>query len=256
VVTITKSITLDCGGGVGGQVGSILADATNGITVNTPSDLSSIVKIRNMTINGLQATGFPGLSGIKFFSGGALIIEHVGIFGFGGTAGSNGGVDFEPSNPAKLAMLDVEVQYGLADGILVKPQSGGSAAVSLTRVSSLINNGSGLRVDTTAITGGTGANVSVVESTFSGNGFGVLAASVNGASAATVMLNRILASGNAAAGVVANGPSSLVRLGSSAVSGNGTGIGAVNSATLSSYNNNQINGNTTDGSASGIISLN
>src|ERR1700755_3185439 len=33
-VTVVKSITLDCGGGPGGQVGAILASGTNGITIN------------------------------------------------------------------------------------------------------------------------------------------------------------------------------------------------------------------------------
>src|ERR1700751_216990 len=33
-VTVIKSITLDCGGGNGGQVGAILASGTNGITIN------------------------------------------------------------------------------------------------------------------------------------------------------------------------------------------------------------------------------
>src|SRR5690348_18253263 len=47
-VTVTKSITMDCGGGIGGQVGSILASGTNGINVN---GAGVVVKVRNMTIN-------------------------------------------------------------------------------------------------------------------------------------------------------------------------------------------------------------
>src|SRR5271154_4646234 len=52
-VTITKSITLDCGGGVGGEVGSILVTGTNGITIN---GAGAQVKIRNITINGIAGT--------------------------------------------------------------------------------------------------------------------------------------------------------------------------------------------------------
>ena len=75
-VTITKSITLDCGGGIGGQAGSILVSGSNGISINCSggSDPNCLVKVRNMTINGIQKNGSPGLSGIKFFSGAGLIL--------------------------------------------------------------------------------------------------------------------------------------------------------------------------------------
>src|SRR5882672_3629497 len=63
-VTVVKSITLDCGGGMGGQVGSILVSGSNGITVN--AGVADKIKIRNMTINGVQGLG---ISGIRFNTG-------------------------------------------------------------------------------------------------------------------------------------------------------------------------------------------
>src|ERR1700760_1472284 len=39
-VTVVKSITLDCGGGIGGQVGSILVSGTNGVTINCTTTCS------------------------------------------------------------------------------------------------------------------------------------------------------------------------------------------------------------------------
>src|ERR1700675_2228451 len=51
-VTITKSITIDCGGGDAGMVGSILASGTNGILINVTSPTDpGVVYIRNLTIN-------------------------------------------------------------------------------------------------------------------------------------------------------------------------------------------------------------
>src|SRR5664279_1389369 len=42
-LTITKAITIDCGGGVGGQLGSILASGTNGITISSSLPAGSSV---------------------------------------------------------------------------------------------------------------------------------------------------------------------------------------------------------------------
>src|SRR5215217_2954993 len=53
-VTITKSITIDCGG----TFGSILASLVNGVNVN---DSNVIVAIRNLSING-ALTGVVGIS--------------------------------------------------------------------------------------------------------------------------------------------------------------------------------------------------
>jgi hypothetical protein len=86
-VTITKSITLDGGGG---QVASILVAGTNGIVVATgPAD---VVILRNLSFNGLLGNGSnaanAGINGIRFLSGASLTIDHCDIFGF-----NNNGVD-------------------------------------------------------------------------------------------------------------------------------------------------------------------
>lgn len=76
-LTITKSITLDGGGG---QVASVLVAGTNGIVVAAqPGD---VVIIRNLRINGLLNSGNPGTEGIKWIAGKDLNIENVYVFGF------------------------------------------------------------------------------------------------------------------------------------------------------------------------------
>src|SRR5919109_1756054 len=58
-VTITKSITIDGGGG---QVASVLVAGTNGIVVQAgPAD---VVILRNLSINGIRGAGTGGLNGI------------------------------------------------------------------------------------------------------------------------------------------------------------------------------------------------
>ena len=69
-VTVTKSITLDGGGG---QVASILVSGTNGVSVQAGAN--DVVTIRNLSFNGIGS----GLNGIRFVSGKALHIEHCSI---------------------------------------------------------------------------------------------------------------------------------------------------------------------------------
>src|SRR5437660_7818323 len=68
-VTITKSITLDGGGG---QVASVLVAGTNGIVVAAAA--GDIVILRNLRLDGLRGAGNAnaGISGIRFISGGSL----------------------------------------------------------------------------------------------------------------------------------------------------------------------------------------
>lgn len=255
-VTITKSITLDCGGGIGGQVGSILITATNGITVNCAAAPTCLVKIRDLTINGIQQSGSPGLSGIKFLAGGGLIVEHVGIFGMGGSSGNNGAIDFEPSGAAKLNMLDVDCQYGLGDGVLIKPQAGGSATATLDRVSCMQNAGGGLRVDSTNVTTGTGSNVTVFDSNMSGNANGIIAFTQTGTAPATVEVTTSVLSENAGVGVFANGATSLIVVGGSTVTGNAAGLVTVGGGTVKSFQDNYFfNGatGTSNGTPTGTL---
>jgi hypothetical protein len=238
-VTIVKSITLDCGGGIGGQVGSILASGTNGVTINAPTN--AIVKIRNMTINGIQASGSAGLSGIQFRAGGALIVEHVGIFGFGGSTGNNGGVDFEPGlnvagNSAKLEMVDVETQFNLGDGVLIKASNGGIASATLVRVSAINNTGSGVRVDNTNLTSGNGVSVSIFDSNASGNGTGVSVLTPAGTVAATVSVTHSVIAQNTVFGLLSSGTNASIIMGTNAVIGNATGMAGAGA--LKSYQDN------------------
>jgi hypothetical protein len=86
-LTITKSITLDGGGG---QVASVLVAGTNGIVVAAgPTD---VVIIRNLRLDGLLGNGSnagnAGINGIRFISGKDLNVENCVIFGF-----NNNGID-------------------------------------------------------------------------------------------------------------------------------------------------------------------
>src|SRR5580700_9159051 len=72
-VTITKSITIDGGGG---QVASTLVSSTDGIVVNAAA--GSIVTLRNLRFQGLGT----GVNGISFTGGGELHVYNCEISGF------------------------------------------------------------------------------------------------------------------------------------------------------------------------------
>src|SRR5215470_15285876 len=76
-VTITKSITIDGGGG---QIASTLVAGTNGIIINAGA--TDTVTLRNIAIDGIAGAPSPGLNGVRLLAGAALHIEHCTIFGF------------------------------------------------------------------------------------------------------------------------------------------------------------------------------
>src|SRR5580698_9376262 len=76
-VTITKSITLDGGGG---QVASILVSGTNGINVSAAA--TDVVILRNLRFNGLLNSVGPGLIGVAVNTAARVVIEKCDIFGF------------------------------------------------------------------------------------------------------------------------------------------------------------------------------
>jgi hypothetical protein len=246
-VTITKSITLDGGGG---QVASTLVSGTPGMTI---SAAGAVVIIRNVRFNGLLQTGAAGTIGINVLSAARVAFENDDIFGFG-TGSGQGGIVIAPS----AGTVDVNVQntsiYDCQIGVLSKPTGG--ATVNLTIEHSYLDNnmGGGLRVDGT---GGSGtSNVAVTDSSMSLNG-GNGAIAISGPGTTNLDIMRGVMAGNGQNGVVANnsaGGTSTVTVGSSILSHNVVGAWSiVSTATLDSYKNNQVTGPT--GSAPGPASF-
>ena len=80
-VTITKSITINGGGG-GQGYGSILAAAVNGVNINITdaADVRKSVRIDGVNINGVST----GLDGIRMVAGNTLHVANTTIDGFTG----------------------------------------------------------------------------------------------------------------------------------------------------------------------------
>jgi hypothetical protein len=201
-LTITKSITIDGGGG---QVASVLVAGTNGIVVAAqPTD---IVVIRNLRFDGLLGGGNAnaGLSGIRFISGKDLNIENCFILGF-----NNTGIDIELGASGTAHIVNT----------IIKNTGSCNPASCLTA------QGDGIFASTTSGT----VVVSVDDSQ-------IMVSSNNGVEAsnnARVDLNRTFIASSGASGAISDGAGSSSRLGIDygAVLNGNNGVSATNGSTL------------------------
>jgi hypothetical protein len=230
-LTITKSITLDGGGG---QVASILVSGTNGINISAAA--TDVVIIRNMRFNGLLNSGSPGLVGVQVNTAAKVVIEKCDIFGF-----ATSGVSVVPSSGTVAVKIQKTTLNNNGAGISSKPTGGATVNMSIDH-SFIDANGGGMKIDGT---GGGASNVAANDSSFSlntGNGTNA----VSGASGNVAMdLMRVTLAKNGGAAVQANisgGGTSSVTVGDSMLSNNANAWEALNGASLLSYQNNQVTG--------------
>lgn len=140
-VTITKSITIDAGGMLGG----IQHQGSTGIVVSAPS--SADVTLRGLTVHGGGEVGptwtctGSGAYGVRVVSAGSVRIEDSTFSNAGKAA-----VLVAPSSGAPSVVLDgVAIRNGCEAGIDVAPTGTASAAVTV-RDTTISNMGVGLRV--------------------------------------------------------------------------------------------------------------
>jgi hypothetical protein len=121
-LTITKSLTIDGGGG---QVASVLVSGTNGIVIAAgPTD---VVTLRNLRINGIVSGANGGIDGIHYTSAGDLHIENCYIFGFKGD-----GINVATTAAGSLFVTDTFLTNN-KNGIEIAP-SGSNLRSTLVRV--------------------------------------------------------------------------------------------------------------------------
>jgi hypothetical protein len=158
-VTITKSITLDGGGG---QVASVLVAGVNGIFVAAqPND---IVILRNLRFEGILGNGGnpanSGQSAIVFQSGSSLVIDKCDIVGF-----AVHGVSIAQSQTSTTLIRDTTVRNVGVNNVNVTSTSG-TAAVTVANssfVGRLFNsalNGGGVLAGANSVVTVTGSDLS------------------------------------------------------------------------------------------------
>jgi len=233
-VTITKSITLDGGGG---QVASVLVAGTNGIVVAPGA--TDVVIIRNIRLDGLLGNGSnsgnAGINGIRWISGKTLHIENCTIFGF-----SQNGIDIEKSDGGHAFISGSVLENNGFAGLLVK-NSATNVAVAVTN-SIFADNTFGVAAQDFS-------KVSVFNSEVTGNGNTGLQGIVTVGGTSTLEVYNSSVTHNTL-GLFAGGLST-VNITAVSLFDNSTGI-AIAGGTVNTAHNNY---NTTTGTPNGVLSF-
>ena len=225
-VTITKSMTID---GLSGLAG-IVVSGTAAIIVNAPS--SAVVILRNLEINGIGS----GLRGIVILAAGDVRIENCKIFGM-----TQRGIE-DDRTTGHLFITDTVVSNNAQTGILALGAAGSILNLHLERVQMHSNGNAGL-----AITGG--AVATVAHSWASSNVHGFYADT-----GAIMNLNESIAVGNVNTGLNSQSGASI-RMFSSTVMNNGTGL-STSGGSILSFGLNRIFGNVAgNGPPTGSLTL-
>jgi hypothetical protein len=233
-VTITKSISIVCDYTEGG----ILAAGTNGIIVNAPA--GSIV-----TLKGLDVECFgTGLNGIEMINVGVVLhIHKVQVRNCRGASGN--GIRIVPSSSsAEVYIADSYItdngSSATTAGILVNPSSTASVIVTVNRTQ-LENNTAGIIASSAAGSTGT-IKGTVRDSLVAGSTNNGITTSSNGASV-NLMVDNTSVVGNSF-GLVASGSGAGQLVGRSSLTANTTAVSATAPASILSYGDNLVNGNT------------
>jgi hypothetical protein len=228
-VTITKSITINGGGG-GAGYGSILAALTTGVIVNITdaADVRKTVRLNWLDINGAST----GIDGVRFIAGNALYVENTNIDGF-----TSDGIEVSGAGqPAvnNLILRNVSIRNCVTNGVNINANTTKATVMSFDNVM-ITRSGNNLNA-------GNGSRGQISNSYFglSSSGNGVLTS--QSTSATDIAINDSTMVGNAT-GVNA-GASTHVRLARCVITGNTNALGL--SGSVDTGVNNTIMGNATN----------
>jgi hypothetical protein len=215
VVTITKSITIDGTGALGG-----ILRPGNAVIVNAPAN--AVVVLRNLSINGAGT----GLDGVKLLQAGTLHIEGCAISGV-----TLKGIDIVPATAAQVTVKDTVVRNAVAGGLFVRPAGGFIANVTVEN-SRFESSLFGIRVED----GGKATVNRSVGSNNVTNGF----LAVSGGGLAEINIESSVAANNGTNGIHTSGAANaIVRLSNTTVTNNGTGLNAAPGGQILSYGSNR-----------------
>lgn len=229
ITTGSSNLTLDidCPGGSWGPLSSF-----NLFTYNNPAHIT--LTFRNMNFTGLGSTP----SAIKVLGSGTLIFDHCALANFGGSA-----LDIEPDGAFNLVITNSRISSS-ASGILLKPQAGGSIALTLDHVAITQNTGGGIKIDTT----NGPVTVDITDSVVSNNSANGINAVGNAGGQAMLSVKNSVIAKNGLVGVQANGANAGVLVQTTLLDQNVAGAtSVVNGGHISTYGNNSIVGSAGSG---------
>jgi len=219
---------------------SILAGGGNGVGISIIAGAGDVISVRGLIIDG-QGTGTAGMD---VYTASALHIQRCVIRNFE-NAIFGIGLRLELTTNMQVFVSDTLIYNngsGANSGGILVEAGAPNYKIVLNRVQ-LENNVFGLKADGHFTSGGT-MRIVMRDSVVSGNaGGGIIATTSAGAAGVLFFVERSSFVNNAGAGILASGPRATILLDGNVITGNGTGISAVNSGQLISYGNNKNNNN-------------
>jgi hypothetical protein len=187
----------------------------------------------------LDGTAVANSTGILFENGGNLTVRDSVIRDF-----TEDGIDFAPnsSNQIQFFISNTLVSDNGSTGVYIAPSGSGTTTGVLDHVQIENNATDGL----TVISNSTQTiNVTVSDSVSAKNGNDGIAADSFGGTTVQVMVRNCTVANNSANGLEANStaPGAILRVTRSTVTGNGVAWSAAASGVVSSYADNNIDGN-------------
>jgi hypothetical protein len=202
------------------------------ITINAPGATDKI----NIIGVVLDGTAVSNTTGIFFNSGGSLTVRDSVIRNF-----SNSGIFFNPSTVSQLFVSNTLVSDNGADGISIQPVFSGTAVGVLDHVQLIGNAVDGLILDSL----GQPINVTISDSVSANNENGLIAFSTTSSGGtANLMVRNCTIANNTSDGLKGWNAGALIRVTRSTITGNGTGWEIVSPGIVTSYGDNNIDGNT------------
>jgi hypothetical protein len=241
-VNFARSITIDCSNTFANMA---TPDNIPVVDINT-TGLSII--LRGLSI----ASAGAGQSGISIQGGGTVQVERSKIAGSNLNSNANSQFGIIGGNGAmRLSVTDTIISANLgaiAVGNCV------ATLVSLRRMQLVRNQNLGLDAEAQCDQASSRTRVTVIDSIATLNGFDGFRALATplGAAGATIEIQRSTASLNGS-GVNSFGARAQIVIGSTMLTGNTFGFETVNGGAITSYRNNAVDNNTTNGTPTGTI---
>jgi hypothetical protein len=225
--TISQPITIE------GQGWSYVAPSANGAAITIAAGNNGNFNIHGVSLNGIGVTNSLG---IQFNAGGSLTVRDCVIRNF-----ANDGIDFVPQGaPSQFFVSNTLLSDNGGGGMFVEPSFAGTFTGVLDHVT-MQNNGTDGGLSVTSF--GQTYNITVTDSVIANNAYGITAL-VSAGGAATIFVRNSTIVNNTHDGLSATGTGATIRVTRSTITGNGIGWEISSSGVVSSFNDNNILGNT------------
>jgi hypothetical protein len=240
-VTITASITIDCGTGNVGNI-KLSNGVGNGNAITISTSGAATIVLRHLSLNGLHiVNGSFGINASTFPSG-TLVVEDCTIQGFSGGFG----IAFQPTAGRGLLQVSNTQILDNQVGIGVQASSGQIASVTLSQVAMVANLSWGLALAGPGVVAGT-----MRDSLAGENAYGVY---TDTAVQAFFTIEESSVIANTTAGIFTQSAGAAFNVGSSTLGANGIGVNP-SAGSIISFGNNQFSANATDGNFTGTKTL-